>query len=127
MSADAKTVLVVDDSSTVRKMMEWVLKKAGYAVVQAADGREALAVVAKQAVHLVFCDLNMPVMDGITFVKSLRALPDPKTLPVVMLTTEQREQDVQLARDAGVNDYLNKPCTPEAILAKAKAFLEAPK
>ena len=123
MSAAPKVVLLVDDSDTVHRMLEWVLKPTGVGTLKASDGKEGLGVLERNAVDLVIVDMNMPGMDGIEFVRAVRALPDRRELPIIMLTTERREQDVKLAYDAGVNMYLVKPSTPSVIRYKVLSLL----
>lgn len=118
-----QTVLVVDDSDTVRRMLRWVLTPLGVRVLEAANGALALEALDREAVDLVIADLNMPVMDGIELIRHLRALPARADLPVLMLTTEAREQDVQAALKAGASLYLTKPSTPAIIRYKVLALL----
>lgn len=118
-----RTVLVVDDSDTVRRMLRWTLDPLGIRVLEAANGALALETLDREAVDLVIADLNMPVMDGIELIRSIRALPSIAELPVLMLTTEQREQDVQTALNAGASLYLTKPSTPAVIRYKVLALL----
>jgi two-component system chemotaxis response regulator CheY len=123
---DPKRVLLVDDADTVRRLMDWILRPLGFETLQAADGREALEVLRREAVHLAIVDLNMPVMDGISLVKALRAEPAWKDLPVIMMTTEKRETDLRAALDAGVNLLLQKPSTPGMIRYKVLSLLGLP-
>lgn len=118
-----QTVLVVDDSDTVRRMLRWVLTPLGVRVLEAANGALALETLDREAVNLVIADLNMPVMDGIELIRHIRALPAGAELPVLMLTTEAREQDIQAALKAGASLYLTKPSTPAVIRYKVLALL----
>ena len=118
-----QTVLVVDDSDTVRRMLRWVLTPLGVRVLEAANGALALETLDRESVDLVIADLNMPVMDGIELIRNLRTLPARAELPVLMLTTEAREQDVQAALKAGASLYLTKPSTPAVIRYKVLALL----
>lgn len=119
-----RTVLVVDDSDTVRRMLRWVLSPLGLRILEAPNGVLALETLGRESVHLVVADLNMPVMDGIELVRSIRAIPAHAALPVVMLTTEARELDVDAAMKAGASMYLTKPSTPTVIREKVLALLE---
>lgn len=119
-----RTVLIVDDSDTVRKMLRWVLAPTGVRILEAAQGAAGLQVLDREAVDLVIADLNMPVMDGIELLRSIRSHPSHATLPVLMLTTEEREQDVQAALKAGASLYLTKPSTPAVIRYKVLALLD---
>lgn len=119
-----RTVLVVDDSDTVRRMLRWVLSPLGLRILEAPNGVLALETLDREPVHLVVADLNMPVMDGIELVRAIRAVPARAGLPVIMLTTEQRELDVESAIKAGANLYLTKPSTPALIREKILALLD---
>ena len=119
-----RTVLVVDDSETVRRMLRWVLAPLGLRVLDAADGALALDVLGREPVDLVVADLNMPVMDGLELLRSMRAQPALAALPVLMLTTEARERDIQAALKAGASLYLQKPSTPAVIRYKVLALLD---
>ncbi len=88
----AKTILIVDDSASVRQLVTVVLKGAGYDVIEGSDGKEALGRLDGKRVHLIISDVNMPNMDGISFVKAVKQLPSYKFTPIVMLTTESQEQ-----------------------------------
>jgi two-component system chemotaxis response regulator CheY len=118
-----RTVLVVDDSETIRRMLRWILTPLGLRVLEAENGARALEVLDRDAVDLVVADLNMPVMDGLELLRSIRALPARALLPVLMLTTEDREADIQRALQAGANLYLTKPSTPRVIRYKVLALL----
>lgn len=113
----SKTALVVDDSVTIRKLVGATLKKAGFEVVEAPNGAEGLARAKQGAFTLVITDLNMPVMDGIELIRALRAEPAYKFTPVVFLTTEIEESKRDDARAAGATAWVQKPFTPEKVLA----------
>lgn len=113
----AKTILVVDDSSSLRALVKLSLSRAGYAVLEAGDGKEALATLDKGAkVNLIVSDVNMPTMDGITFVTQVKAHPRHKYTPVIMLTTEDKSMRMQQAKQAGARAWLLKPFDPPALL-----------
>lgn len=113
----SKTILVVDDSSSLRALVKMSLTRAGYAVLEAADGKQALAQVDKAAkVNLVVSDVNMPVMDGITFLTELKKSARHKFIPVIMLTTEDESTKMQQAKAAGARAWLLKPFDPPALL-----------
>lgn len=118
----SKTVLIVDDSASVRQMVHFSLRSAGYGVLEAADGRVALAMFTTP-IHLVISDLNMPNMDGISLVKALRAGAATKYVPVVMLTTESQETKKQEARAAGATGWIVKPFKAEQLVAVVKRVL----
>jgi two-component system chemotaxis response regulator CheY len=120
----AKTIRVVDDSASLRNVVGIALKGAGYDVIEAADGKDALAKLTGQKVHLIVSDVNMPNMDGITLVRELKKLPNYKFTPIMMLTTESQPEKKQAARDAGAKAWLLKPFQPPMLLdAVAKLVL----
>jgi CheY-like chemotaxis protein len=123
VTISGKSVLLVDDSKTVRRMLEWALKPAGLRTHHAGDGLQALEILRAEAVDLAFVDLNMPKMDGIELIRSIRADEKLRHLPVILLTTECREEDRQAALDAGATLYLTKPHSPELLLEKAESLL----
>jgi two-component system chemotaxis response regulator CheY len=113
----AKTVLVVDDSSSLRALVKLALTRAGYAVIEGADGKEALSRLDQVGkVHLIVSDVNMPNMDGITFVRQLKQHPKHKFIPVIMLTTEDEQAKMQQAKAAGARAWLIKPFNPPELL-----------
>jgi two-component system, chemotaxis family, chemotaxis protein CheY len=115
---DTITVLIVDDSSVMRKIVERSLRQAGLEIAQvfeAGNGLEALAVLNEQKVNLVLCDINMPAMDGLEFVKQLPGVENAKGVPVVMITTEGSEGHVVQALSAGARGYIRKPFTADQV------------
>lgn len=112
----AKTILVVDDSAGVRQIVSFTLKSAGYNVIEGVDGADALAKLAGQKIHLIICDVNMPVMDGISFVKKIKKSADYKFIPVIMLTTESQERKKLEGLEAGAKAWVVKPFLPEQML-----------
>ena len=118
MNPADRSVLIVDDSSTVLRLIEWVLRPVGLRLLPCDGGAAALETLAANPVDLAIVDLNMPGMDGIELVRRIRALPAGADLPIIMLTTERREEDVQRAYEAGVNSYLVKPSTAPVIRYK---------
>lgn len=113
----AKTIMVVDDSASLRQVVGIALRGAGYEVIEGCDGRDALSKLTGQKVHLVISDVNMPNMDGITFVKNLKQLPAYKFTPVIMLTTESQEGKKQEGQAAGAKAWVVKPFQPAQMLA----------
>jgi len=112
------TALIVDDSSVMRKIVERSLRQAGIefaSVLEAGNGKEALAQLETTSVDLVLSDINMPVMNGLEFVQSLTAMPSAKNVPVVMITTEASESFVMKALSCGARGYIRKPFTPDEI------------
>ena len=113
----AKTILVVDDSSSLRALVKMSLSRAGYDVLEAADGRQALAQLDQAAkVHLVVSDVNMPAMDGITFLQEVKKHPRHRFTPEIMLTTEDSGTRMAQAKAAGAKAWLLKPFKPPMLL-----------
>ncbi len=112
----SKTILVVDDSASIRQVVSIALKGAGYQVVEACDGKDALTKLDGQKFHLVVSDVNMPNMDGISLVKEVKANPQYKFTPIMMLTTEAQESKMQEGKAAGVKAWLVKPFVPDQLL-----------
>jgi two-component system chemotaxis response regulator CheY len=115
---DGITALIVDDSSVMRKIVERSLRQAGInlaRVIEAGNGTEALSVLAENSVDLILCDINMPIMDGLEFVKSLSSVPNAQGVPVVMITTEGSETHVVQALSYGARGYIRKPFTPDQV------------
>ncbi|NMG03938.1 response regulator [Azoarcus taiwanensis] len=113
----SKTVLIVDDSASLRQVVSLSLKGAGYDVIEAADGRDALGKLGGQKVHLIISDVNMPNMDGITFVREVKKNPSYRFTPVIMLTTEATEEKKRLGQEAGARAWVVKPFQPQQMLA----------
>jgi two-component system chemotaxis response regulator CheY len=113
----AKTILIVDDSSSLRMVVQMALTRAGYDVLQAGDGKEGLAALEKAGkVHLIVSDVNMPNMDGITFVTHVKQHPRHKFVPVIMLTTEGQDEKKQAGKAAGAKAWIVKPFNPPQLL-----------
>lgn len=113
----AKTILVVDDSSSLRQVVGIALKGAGYEVIEACDGKDALGKIGGKKIHLIISDVNMPNMDGITFVKELKKLAEHKFTPIIMLTTESQEAKKLEGQAAGAKAWVVKPFQPAQMLA----------
>lgn len=118
----AKTILAVDDSASVRQMVAFTLRGAGYEVIEAVDGQDALARL-QGAVHLVVTDLNMPRLDGIGLIRGIRSLPAYKYIPILMLTTESQEEKKRAGRAAGATGWIVKPFRMEQLLAVIRKVL----
>lgn len=114
------TVLVVDDSISIRNMVVFTLKQQGYNVVEAVDGEEALSKAKSAACDLVLTDVNMPKMDGIMLCSELRKLPAFKFTPILILTTESSAQMKQKGKAAGATGWLVKPFNPDTLLSTLK-------
>jgi two-component system chemotaxis response regulator CheY len=120
-------VLVVDDSAAIRKILQRVLRQTGMAIgeiYEAGDGQEALAVLAERPVHLVLSDINMPKMDGLQLLASLKGAANWRNIPVVMITTEGGEAKVSEAVKLGAAGYVRKPFTADQIKEKLTGLLE---
>ena len=118
----AKTILTVDDSASVRQMVKFTLAEAGYNVIEAVDGKDALAKLANP-VNLVITDLNMPALDGIGLIRCVRANPACRGIPIIMLTTESQESRKKEGRAAGATGWIVKPFTAQQLLAVVKKVL----
>jgi two-component system chemotaxis response regulator CheY len=112
----AKSILIVDDSASLRQVVSIALRGAGYDVIEACDGRDALSKLTGQKVHLMISDVNMPNMDGISFVKAVKQLPAYKFTPIVMLTTESQDVKKREGQAAGAKAWVVKPFKPEQML-----------
>jgi two-component system chemotaxis response regulator CheY len=116
--------MIIDDSVSLRQAVGIALTSAGYEVLEACDGKDALARLTGRKVHLILCDVNMPNMDGISFLKALREVPSYKFTPVIMLTTEAGEDKKREGQAAGARAWVVKPFKPEQLLlAVAKLIL----
>ncbi|MCB6182766.1 response regulator [Leeia sp. TBRC 13508] len=118
-----KTVLTVDDSASIRQMVAFTLKSAGYTVVEAPDGNAGLATAKSSNIDLILTDQNMPGMDGLTLIKALRALPQYRSTPILMLTTEAGDAMKQQGRAAGATGWLVKPFDPQKLLEVVKKVI----
>lgn len=118
-----KKILSVDDSISLRQMVVFTLKNAGYEVIEACDGREALGKMKTAGVDMVITDLNMPVMDGVELIKALRSQPAYKFTPVVMLTTESGVDQKAAGKQAGATGWMVKPFKPEDLLNVVKRLI----
>lgn len=120
----AKTIMIIDDSASLRQVVEIALKSAGFDVAQAENGKEALdKLAAGVKPSLIVCDVNMPIMDGITFVKELKSLPAHKFTPVVMLTTEAGEDKKLAGQMAGAKAWLVKPFRADTLLKAVQKLI----
>ncbi len=118
-----KTILAVDDSRSLRQMVMFSLREAGYDVVEACDGREGLEKARGQHFDLVLTDQNMPQLDGLGLIRALRSLPSYQNVPILMLTTESGDDMKAKGRAAGANGWLVKPFDPERLCAVVKKVI----
>jgi two-component system chemotaxis response regulator CheY len=112
----AKSILIVDDSASVRQVVGISLRQAGYDVIEGTDGKDALTKLSGQKVHLIISDVNMPNMDGISLVKAVKQMPAYKFTPIVMLTTESQEEKKRQGQEAGAKAWIVKPFKPDQLL-----------
>lgn len=112
----SKKILIIDDSAVFRKVVSMNLKHAGYEVIEAIDGVDALAKLPTVKPNLIVCDVNMPNMDGLTFVSRVRADEENRFIPIIMLTTESQEDKKRKGMEAGAKAWLVKPFAPEQLL-----------
>lgn len=119
----SKRIMTVDDSASVRQMVAFTLESAGFAVDAAGDGQEALTKLKGGAADLVITDLNMPNMNGIELTKALRALPQYRFTPIILLTTESQDSRKQEGKAAGATGWIVKPFQQEQLLAVVKKIL----
>ncbi len=108
--------MVVDDSASIRMVVGIALRGAGYEVIEAKDGQDALNKMSGQKLHLIISDVNMPIMDGITFVKAVKQMPSYRFTPIIMLTTESDESKKSEGQAAGAKAWVVKPFKPEQMI-----------
>lgn len=118
-----KTIMTVDDSASVRQMVSFTLKEAGYEVIEAIDGKDAISKIKGQKLHLIITDMNMPNMDGIELIKNIRVNPEYKFIPIIMLTTESQSEKKLEGKAAGATGWIVKPFKPEQLLAVIKKVI----
>ncbi|TLM68466.1 MAG: response regulator [Deltaproteobacteria bacterium] len=121
----AKRVMAVDDSATVRQVLQMTLEGAGYQVVEAVDGRDALDKLGRTTVDMMVTDLNMPNMDGIDLIRHVRQSPGNRFMPIIMLTTESQPEKKQEGKAAGASGWIVKPFKPEQLLAVVRMICPA--
>ena len=120
----SKTILIVDDSKTVRNLVAFIMKKEGFKVITAEDGLDGLEKLYSSGdIDLIISDINMPRMDGFTFIKSVREQDAYRDIPIVVLSTEGQEKDIQAGLSIGANMYMVKPAQPEKMLRNVKMLL----
>lgn len=115
--------MIIDDSATLRQVISVTLRKAGYETMEASDGALALAQLTGQKIHLIICDVNMPNMDGISFLKELKQQSSYKFTPVIMLTTESQEARKMEGKAAGARAWIVKPFKPEQMLSAVQKLI----
>jgi two-component system chemotaxis response regulator CheY len=120
-----KRIMTVDDSATVRQVLQTALTSAGYEVVAAKDGEDALEKLDADKVDMLVTDLDMPRMDGISLIQAIRQRPGNRFLPIIMLTTESLPEKKQAGKDAGASGWINKPFRPNQLLAVVRMICPA--
>jgi two-component system, chemotaxis family, chemotaxis protein CheY len=123
MDITKNTILTVDDSASIRQMVSFTLRIAGYEVIEAVDGMDALSKLNGTKIHLIITDLNMPNLDGIGLIRKVRTNPIYRFIPILMLTTESQEEKKILGKAAGATGWIIKPFKPEQLLAVIKKVL----
>lgn len=118
-----KMIMTVDDSASVRQMVRFTLEEAGYKVIEAVDGKDAVTKLSGTPVQLVITDLNMPNMDGIELIKDVRQKSDLRFVPIIMLTTESQDSRKQEGKQAGATGWIVKPFKPDQLKAVVKKVL----
>jgi len=119
-----KRILTVDDSSSVRQMVGFTLRKAGYEVAEAVDGRDGLAKVGTGKFDLIITDLNMPNVDGIELITTVRKIPEYKFVPILMLSTESQAEKKDAGRKAGATGWIVKPFNAEQLVAVVQKLVK---
>ncbi len=112
----SKTIMIVDDSSSVRTVVKAALMGAGYNVIEGVDGKDGLSKLVGQKVHLIISDVNMPNMDGIEMIKEIKKMPEYKFIPICMLTTESEQSKIAEGKAAGAKAWIVKPFQPPKLL-----------
>lgn len=115
--------MIVDDSTSVRQMVSFTIKNAGYGVIEASDGQDALNKLGSAEIHMIITDLNMPNLDGIGLIRNVRTKPSFKFVPIIMLTTESQESKKQEGKSAGATGWIVKPFRPEQLTAVVRKVL----
>ncbi|MFW6324737.1 MAG: response regulator [Desulfovibrionales bacterium] len=119
----SKKIMTVDDSSSVRQMVSFTLRDAGYEVVEATDGKDALGKL-QNGIGMIITDLNMPNMDGIELIRQVRANGSYKFIPIIMLTTESQDEKKKEGKSAGATGWIVKPFKPEQLLGVVRKVLK---
>jgi two-component system chemotaxis response regulator CheY len=119
----AKIIMTADDSASMRQMVSFTLKQAGYETIEAVDGKDALSKLQSSTVHMLITDLNMPNMNGIELIKAVRAEARYKFMPVIMLTTESQASRKMEGKAAGATGWIVKPFKPDQLIAVVRKVL----
>jgi two-component system chemotaxis response regulator CheY len=119
----SKRFLVVDDSASIRQLVTYALNDAGFEVLAATNGEQAIGLLAGNRVDMVITDLNMPEMDGIELIRKVRGMAESKFIPIIMLTTEAQDDKKREGKEAGASGWIVKPFSPEQLLGVVRKFL----
>lgn len=119
----SKKIMIVDDSATLRQMLNFTLSEASYEPVEASNGKEALEIMASESIDMLITDLNMPGMDGLSLIREVRSQQPYKFIPIIMLTTESQAEKKLEGRSAGATGWIVKPFTPQQLLSVVKKIL----
>ena len=119
----SNVIMTADDSASIRQMVSFTLKDAGYEIIEAVDGKDALSKLDGRTVHMLITDLNMPNMDGIELIRHVRARSEFKFIPIIMLTTESQAGKKQEGKAAGATGWIVKPFKPGQLIAVVKKVL----
>lgn len=118
-----KTIMTVDDSASVRMMVNFTLSQLGFDIVEAVDGKDALKKLSGRSIHMLITDVNMPELDGIGLVKKIRENPSYRFIPIIVLTTESQEEKKKEGKLAGATGWIVKPFKPEQLIAVVRKVL----
>ena len=118
-----RTIMTVDDSASIRLMVTFTLRELGYEIVEAANGRDALKKLEKHHIHMLITDINMPEMDGISLVRTIRENPSYKFIPIIILTTESEEEKKREGKAAGATGWIVKPFRPDQLVSVVKRVM----
>ncbi|HAM53439.1 MAG TPA: two-component system response regulator [Nitrospiraceae bacterium] len=119
----SKTIMAVDDSASVRMMVNFTLSRLGFEIVEAVNGKDALKKLDKKPVHMLIADVNMPELDGISLVRKVREHPSYRFIPIIILTTESQKAKKQEGKAAGATGWIVKPFKPDQLIAVVKKVL----
>lgn len=120
----SRTIMIVEDSATMRQMVGFTLRREGYDVIEAVDGLDAIGKINGTPIDMIITDLNMPNMDGIEFIRNVRQNPDFKFTPILMLTTDSQESKKMEGRAAGATGWIVKPFSPEHMMAVVRKVIK---
>ncbi|MBN1847255.1 MAG: response regulator [Deltaproteobacteria bacterium] len=120
----SKLIMTADDSASIRQMVNFTLKQAGYEVIEAVDGQDAIEKLDSHLVSMLITDLNMPRMDGTELIRQVRAKPRYRFIPIIMLTTESQDRKKQEGKAAGATGWIVKPFKPDQLLGVIKKVLK---